>query len=106
MKTEIFEQLLEKLKRDTEDTDLNLGMRSKWRSYELNVYCEDGEYSNMTIEATFLDKEIVLKDNQIKKIEAIFDVELQEVINAHVMIEKNGFTDSYESTGHKPSDFY
>lgn len=112
MKTEIFETLLEKLKRDTSDTDLDLGMRSKWRDYELNVYCVDSE---MTIEATFCDKEIVLKENQIKKIEKIFSVELQEVNNAFVMSKKNdfidpyeytGFTDSYESTGHKPSDFY
>ena len=104
MKTETFNALLSNLKRDTNDTDLSLGMIAKWQTYELNVYCEDAGL--MQAECTDKDKEVELNSAQLLQIEKIFNDELYE-IELNIKNENAiGFTDDYESTGHKQSDFY
>jgi hypothetical protein len=103
MKTETFDKLIANLKRDTSDTDLSLGMRAKWQTYELNVYCEDA--GQMTVKCTEQDNEVQLDGSQLQRIENIFIAELDQIeINAKYE-NAEGFTDSYESTGHKQSDF-
>ena len=104
MKTETFNALLSRLKRDTSDTDLSLGMRAKWQTYELNVYCEDA--GPMTVECTEQDNVINLTASGIERIENIFIAELDQIeINVRHG-NTDGFEDDYESTGHKQSDFY
>jgi len=104
MKTETFNALLSRLKRDTSDTDLSLGMRAKRQNYELNVYCEDA--GDMHVECTENDNVINLTMEAIEKIQNIFDAELDQ-IEINIKNENAvGFTDDYESTGHKQSDFY
>jgi len=104
MKTETFNALLSRLKRDTSDTDLSLGMRAKRQNYELNVYCEDA--GEMQVECTCEDVEIQLTGEQLWKIESVFNEELDQ-IEINIKNENAvGFTDDYESTGHKQSDFY
>jgi hypothetical protein len=104
MKTQTFDKLIANLKRDTSDTDLSLGMRAKWQTYELNVYCEDA--GSMQVECTEQDNEVQLDGSQLQRIENIFIAELDQIeINAkYENIE--GFADDYESTGTKQSDFY
>jgi len=111
MKPETFNALLSNLKRDTSDTDLNLGMRAKRQNYELNVYCVDG--GEMEVECYDNDIEVNLTDSAIEKIKTIFDAELEQVeINFKLEEAYNnddGFgneRDTYESTGTRPSDFY
>lgn len=103
MKTETFNALLSRLKRDTSDTDLSLGMRAKRQNYELNVYCEDA--GEMQVECTDNDNVINLTIEQIERIQYVFDAELDQ-IEINIKNENAvGFTDDYESTGHKQSDF-
>ena len=111
MKTETFNALLSRLKRDTSDTDLSLGMRAKWQTYELNVYCEDA--GTMNVECTEQDNEIQLDGSQLQRIENIFIAELDDVEQnkrfEDAYNEDDGFgneRDTYESTGTKQSDFY
>jgi hypothetical protein len=104
MKTETFDKLIANLKRDTSDTDLSLGMRAKWQTYELNVYCEDA--GTMQVECTEQDNEVQLDGSQLQRIENIFIAELDQIeINAKYE-NAEGFTDDYDSTGTKQSDFY
>jgi hypothetical protein len=104
MKTETFDKLIANLKRNTSDTDLSLGMKAKWQTYELNVYCEDA--GQMTVECTEQDNEVQLGGSQLQRIENIFIAELDQIeINAKYE-NTDGFTDDYESTGTKQSDFY
>jgi hypothetical protein len=104
MKTETFNALLSRIKRDTSDTDLSLGMRAKWQTYELNVYCEDA--GSITVECTEQDNEVQLDGSQLQRIENIFIAELDQIeINAKYE-NAEGFTDDYEITGTKQSDFY
>lgn len=104
MKTETFEKLIANLKRDTSDTDLSLGMRAKWQTYELNVYCEDA--GQMNVECTEQENEVQLDGSQLQRIENVFIAELDQIeINARHE-NTDGFTDDYESTGAKQSDFY
>jgi len=104
MKTETFDKLIANLKRDTSDIDLSLGMRAKWQTYELNVYCEDA--GGIFLECYNKDLEINLQKEQIEQIVNLFYIELQQIeINAKYENAK-GFTDDYESTGTKQSDFY
>jgi hypothetical protein len=103
MKTQTFDKLIANLKRDTSDTDLSLGMRSKWQTYELNVYCEDA--GQIQVECTEQDNEVQLDGSQLQLIENIFIAELDQIeINAKYE-NAEGFTDDYESTGTKQSDF-
>lgn len=111
MKTETFNALLSRLKRDTSDTDLSLGMRSKRQNYELNVYCEDA--GDMQVECTCDGNNYSLTCEQIQQIEYIFIAELDEVEKnkrfEDAYNEDDGFgneRDTYESTGTKQSDFY
>jgi len=110
MKTETFNALLSRLKRDTSDTDLSLGMRAKRQNYELDVYCEDG--GEMQVECTDNGNVINLTMEAIERIQVIFDEELDEVERNHKYEETRNnddtpyYGDDYESTGHKPSDFY
>ena len=104
MKTETFDKLIANLKRDTSDTDLSLGMRAKWQTYELNVYCEDA--GQMNVECTEQENEVQLDGSQLQRIENVFIAELDQIeINARHE-NTDGFTDDYESTGTKQSDFY
>jgi len=103
MKTEPFNALLSRLKRDTSDTDLSLGMRAKRQNYELNVYCEDA--GEMQVECTENDNVINLTMDQIERIQYVFNEELDQ-IEINIKNENAvGFTDDYDSTGHKQSDF-
>jgi len=111
MKPETFNALLSNLKRDTSDTDLNLGMRAKRQNYELNVYCVDG--GEMEVECYDNEDLVILFKEQINQIKPIFDAELEQIeINFKLEESYNnddGFgneRDTYESTGHKQSDFY
>ena len=104
MKTETFDKLIANLKRDTSDTDLSLGMKAKWQTYELNVYCEDA--GQMNVECTEQDNEVQLDGSQLQRIENVFIAELDQ-IEMNVKYENaDGFEDDYESTGTKQSDFY
>ena len=104
MKTETFNALLSRLKRDTSDTDLSLGMRAKRQNYELNVYCEDAR--EMKVECTCEDVEVNLTMGQIERIQYVFNEQLDQ-IEINIKNENvDGFTDDYESTGTKQSDFY
>ena len=104
MKTETFNALLSRLKRDTSDTDLSLGMRAKRQNYELNVYCEDA--GEMQVECTCEDVEVNLTMGQIERIQYVFNEQLDQ-IEINIKNENvDGFTDDYDSTGTKQSDFY
>jgi len=104
MKTETFNALLSRLKRDTSDTDLSLGMRAKRQNYELNVYCEDA--GDMQVECTENDNVVNLTMEAIERIQYLFNEELDQ-IEINIKNENAvGFTDDYDSTGHKQSDFY
>jgi len=104
MKTETFNALLSRLKRDTSDTDLSLGMRAKRQNYELNVYCEDA--GDMQVECTENDNVINLTMESIEIIQYFFNEELDQIEQNIKNENAVGFTDDYESTGHKQSDFY
>jgi len=111
MKTETFNALLSRLKRDTSDTDLSLGMRSKRQNYELNVYCEDA--GEMQVECTCDGNNYSLTGEQILEIEKAFNTELDDVEKnkrfEDAYNEDDGFgneRDTYESTGTHPRDFY
>ena len=107
MKTENFNHLFQGLKRDSPETDLNLEIFSEWRNYSLRLFCEDSE--EMQVECFKDDKELELTDQQFELCEKYFNEILSEVKAEYKREHSDGFNDyadTYESTGHKQSDFY
>jgi len=107
MKTENFNNLFKRLERDSPETDLNLEIISGWRNYSLRLFCEDSE--KMQVECFKGGEQLELTDQQFELCEKYFNEILSEVKAEYKREHSDGFgeeTDTYESTGHKQSDFY
>lgn len=107
MKQEIFNHLYKGLKLDSPEAYLNVEIISEWRNYSLRLFCEDSE--EMQVEAFNNELQLELTDQQYDLCEEYFNEILSEVKANYKREQSDGFSedgDSYESTGHKQSDFY
>lgn len=110
--TNIFNELVKNLKRDSNDTDLqSITFISKYCNYELSFYAEEDTNHEINVQDFGYSQgskyyECSLNDEQITKLQCIVDIEVK-IIEDNIKNENSeGFTDDYESTGHKQSDFY
>lgn len=107
MKTEVFNHLYKGLKLDSPDTYLNVEIISEWRNYSLRLFCEDSE--DMQVECFNNELEVELTTEQLEWCQDKFDDILKQVKANYKREQSDGFSDygdTYESTGHKQSDFY
>lgn len=112
MKTEIFNELIKVVKRDTKDTEIQqIGFIAKYCNYELNFYADEETSHELTIEhcgytigSKWYEETLTLE--QEEQLQTIIDNEVIEVTNNIKIENLQGFRDSYESTGTSPSDFY
>lgn len=110
--TNIFNELVKNLKRDSNDTDLqSITFISKHCGYELG-FCaeEDTNYELQLGDFGYTQGnkfyECFLNDEQILKLQCIIDIEVK-IIEDNIKNENSeGFSDDYDSTGHSQSDFY
>lgn len=109
---DIFSELVKNIKRDSPDMDLqSITFTSKYCGYELNFYAEeDTNYELQVCEFGYTQGskyyECFLTEEQVSKLQYIIDNEIT-IIEYNIKIDNlDGFKDSYESTGHIPSDFF
>ena len=107
-----FNKIVENLKRDSNDTGLqSITFISKYCGYELKFYAEEENNHEVIVQDFGYSQgskyyECALNDEQITKLQCIVDIEIK-IIEDNIKNENSeGFTDDYESTGHKQSDFY
>jgi len=107
-----FNKIVENLKRDSNDTDLqSITFIGKYCNYQLSFYAEEETNHEVVIQDFGYSQgskyyECALNEEQITKLQCVVDIEIKIVEDNIKNENSEGFTDDYESPGHKQSDFY